>query len=174
MMLVQTPQKWSKNNEACWWFVKAVFALLAATSLGLCAHHSFMALPIFVLGLYKFGMPETISYLYVALHDTTKSSMSRWSDFLNGAGTAVHHPSASFVICMFLAGVLSPTHEALDGLIILVLQHVVVPLKYVNIWLYLVVQLIYWKCSSSGSSCLVCSIWNRCTGVPRLWQSPCY
>ena len=47
-----------------WHVVSMSFSLLAATSLGLAIHHNYLALPIMVVGLWKFGFPETVLYYH--------------------------------------------------------------------------------------------------------------
>jgi hypothetical protein len=53
-------QFWSKAREGLWRFSQFIFPLLLVTSLGLALHQSFLALPILVVGLWKFGFPETL------------------------------------------------------------------------------------------------------------------
>eukprot|EP00978_Attheya_sp_CCMP212_P006493 scaffold14911_cov54-Attheya_sp.AAC.3 len=74
-MMVTTQGGWSDQKEAGWWLAQFLFPLCAATCLGLAAMRNFMALPFLVFGLFKFGMPEIISYMYIALHDASKSRL---------------------------------------------------------------------------------------------------
>jgi len=53
-------QFWSKAREGLWRFSQFIFPLLLVTSLGLAFHQDFLALPILVVGLWKFGFPETL------------------------------------------------------------------------------------------------------------------
>lgn len=53
-------QFWSNTREALWRFSQFIFPLMLVTSLGLALHRNFLALPILVVGLWKFGFPETL------------------------------------------------------------------------------------------------------------------
>ena len=101
-----------------------------------------MALPFLVFGLLKFGMPETISYMYIALHDTSKLRLGRLGNYLNSAGTVLHHSSATIPIMMLLAaGVFPADRHVLSSSLILLIQHWFVLTKYVNFWFYTMIEL---------------------------------
>ena len=131
---------WNRALEARWKLAQTAFPLLAITTLGLASSRNYMALPILVLGLYKFGFPETLAYMYGAAR-RTKLPL-RISDFFDGAGNLLHHSSASLVICILVTGVIRPTRHVVDPIIVLVVQHWFVLLKYVHFKTYLAIELI--------------------------------
>lgn len=53
-------QIWCRAREGLWRFAQFIFPLLLVTSLGLATHQEFWTLPILVVGLWKFGFPETL------------------------------------------------------------------------------------------------------------------
>mmetsp|Transcript_23049 Transcript_23049/g.50194 ORF Transcript_23049/g.50194 Transcript_23049/m.50194 type:complete len:116 (-) Transcript_23049:81-428(-) len=57
--------------------------------------HIYLAMPILVFGMYKFGFPETILYLYVGLYDKFISCFQRAMDLINGIGTLIHHSTSA-------------------------------------------------------------------------------
>lgn len=57
-------------------------------------------------------------------------------------GLILHHASASLIICMIATGVIMPDADILNPIIVLILQHVFVFLRYVNKPIYIIVLLI--------------------------------
>lgn len=95
-----------------------------------------------VLGLWKFGLPETHMYLYSALYnDQHTHKVGRVADFLNGAGTALHHSISAFLLAAFLAGVVAPTRSIMGPISIVIMQHWFALLRYVSPNLYMAVEL---------------------------------
>ena len=134
-------QEWGDSRELLWKFAQFIFSLLLATALGLAAHQDFLALPILVVGLWKFGFPETIMYTYLGMFGRELHWAKRSSDLLNGVGTVVHHGAVALVVVMALVGVVAPTRHAWNVTLIMIIQHWVVLLKYVNKWAYAAVAL---------------------------------
>jgi len=137
-----TSSKWTMTYEKQWLFAQFFFPVMASTFLGLATQHNYLCIPIMIVGLWKFGFPETILYQHLALFEAHASSIRRISNFLNGTGTILHHSAASLLVCMILPGVVKPTREVLDAPLILVTQHWFVLLKYVNKPAYIIVQLL--------------------------------
>lgn len=135
-------QVWCKERELVWRFVQFIFPLLLVVALGAASQGNFFALPVTVLGLWKFGFPETLMYFYLALFGTTLGHTRRLADFLNGAGTVIHHGAASFIIAMLLVGVIPPTKYVYHSTLILVIQHWMTILSYVNKALYAAIVLV--------------------------------
>ncbi|KAL3915411.1 MAG: hypothetical protein SGILL_005669, partial [Bacillariaceae sp.] len=135
-------QTWSPELETKWRFAQFVFPLMLLTSLGLALHQNFLALPILVLGLWKFGFPETFMYLYIGVLGTGLQKTARVADLLNGAGTAIHHAAAALVISMMTIGAIPPSRYAVDACLILVMQHWVVLLNYSNKACYTAIELV--------------------------------
>ena len=135
-------QSWSEELERNWRFAQFVFPLLGTTYLGLALRKNFMALPLMVLGLWKFGFPETLMYLYLAIKGGSKETYKRASDFLNGAGTTIHHASAAIIISMLVAGAIPPSRYIVGPILILLMQHWFVLLNYCSVSLYTAVELV--------------------------------
>jgi hypothetical protein len=140
-MMVTTQGGWSDRREIRWWLAQFVFPLCSATCLGLAMMRNFMALPFLVFGLFKFGMPEIISYMYVALHDTSNSRLGRLGNYLNSTGIVLHHSSATIPIVMLLAGVFPADRHVLGPSLVLLMQHWFVLTKYVNFLFYNTIEL---------------------------------
>jgi hypothetical protein len=104
----------------------------------------YMAMILFVPGVWKFGCPETLMYMYSALYSNNKHSFrtERVVNFLNGCGTAVHHSGSSLFISVFLAGVRKPSPAEIGPVLIAVMQHWFVLLRYVNKKLYMAIELV--------------------------------
>lgn len=132
-------QTWCAVREGLWRFAQFVFPMMLVSSFGLASHQNYWALPIFVTGLYKFGFPETIMYLYHGLFSRA-NKLARAADLINGIGILIHHGAAGLVICMTVVGVISPTRYALNCILILVMQHWFVLLSYWNRSAYAAVE----------------------------------
>lgn len=133
---------WSNDFEIRWRFAQFLFPLLAAATLGLAMLHNYMALILLVPGLWKFGFPETIMYLYFALYQTKDATrVQRIVELCNGVGTVVHHGAASLLIVMLLSGAIRPAQHIVNPILVLLMQHWFVLLKYVNTLLYTVLEL---------------------------------
>jgi len=134
--------EWSQRVERLWRLVQFVFPLMLASALGMALRGNFLSLIFAVLGLWKFGFPETLMYLYLGLFSQENGSLRRISDFLNGVGTMIHHGATSMFICLILSGTIPPSRYALNGPLILIVQHWVVLLSYANKPLYAGIQLV--------------------------------
>ena len=56
---------WTADREMWWRYVQLIFPLLVTTGLAMAAQRDFLSLLFVVVGLWKFGFPEVIMYLYV-------------------------------------------------------------------------------------------------------------
>mmetsp|Transcript_20210 Transcript_20210/g.48202 ORF Transcript_20210/g.48202 Transcript_20210/m.48202 type:complete len:372 (+) Transcript_20210:1634-2749(+) len=137
-------QVWGNAREGLWRFAQFSFPLMAVVSLGLALHKNYFSLPFLVFGLWKFGFPETLMYMYLGLYGTTLSRVRRVSDFLSGAGMIIHHGAASLIISMLVVGVIpsSESRYVLHACLILIMQHWVVLLSYVSKPLYTAIELV--------------------------------
>ncbi|KAG7343646.1 cytochrome P450 [Nitzschia inconspicua] len=132
---------WSEERERYWRFAQFFFPLFAMTSLGLALYRNYFSLPVMVFGLWKFGFPETLMYIYLGIFGR-QGSVGRTSDFLNGIGTAVHHGSASFIIAMLTVGVIPPSRYLISPILILIMQHWVALIAYSSRALYSAIELV--------------------------------
>jgi uncharacterized protein YjeT (DUF2065 family) len=133
---------WSEEQESLWWVAQFFFPLWASTCLGLALQKNYLALPFLVFGLFKFGMPETLSYMYTALYQQSKSTLARIGDFLNSTGTVLHHSSAILLITLLLSGVVPPSRHIVAPILLLTMQHWFVLVKYMNFWAYAALEIV--------------------------------
>ncbi|CAE8599325.1 unnamed protein product, partial [Polarella glacialis] len=95
-----------------------------------------------VLGLWKFGYPETIGTMLSALKSYRlghrAAALRRLCD---GVGLLVHHGSASLLVCALITGVAPQTREIQSCILPLILQHWFVLLHYWSVGLYTVIEL---------------------------------
>ena len=139
---LQVQEGWHKGLEERWHLVQLVFSILLMTALGLAVYHNYMALPILILGLFKFGFPETLSFMFSALYLKERSWTERVGDWLNGVGTFIHHSAAILVIAALLTGLLPPERFVIESPLILVVQHWFVLLRYHFKPLYILIELL--------------------------------
>lgn len=132
---------WSESKDALWKFAQFFFPLLAATTLGMALSHNYLCLPFLVGGLWKFGFPETILFMYMALVGE-RHRIDRMGDFLNATGTITHHSASALLIVMLLVGVVPPSRYVVGPILILLMQHWFVLFRYVNNNVYIVLELI--------------------------------
>lgn len=81
-------------------------------------------------------------YLYLGIYGSLLGTCARVSDFLNGAGTALHHGAAAFIISMLCAGIIPASRYIADPILILVMQHWVVLINYSSPALYSAIELV--------------------------------
>jgi len=135
-------QIWSASQEFYWRFAQFLFPLMLLTALGLAFDRNFLSLPFLVIGLWKFGFPEILNHMYLALFPKTKSHMRRIIHFLNGAATIIHHGAATLIVNMLLVGVIPPSRYVTTSCQMLVLQHCFVILSYSNKALFLAIEIV--------------------------------
>lgn len=169
-------KSWSEEQEAKWKFAQFLFPLLITAAFGLSASRDYMSIILMVPGMWKFGFPETLTYMHCKfgllkvgrsiLRMTESHSISlfvpaaalflgglnsraqRVSDFLNSAGTILHHTAACFVMCLLVTGVARPDRFIVEPTLIVLAQHWFALLHYVNKNLYTVIELvleIFWE-----------------------------
>lgn len=127
-----------------WWRVSQfVFPLVIMTALGLATTHNFVALPALVVGLWKFGFPETINHLYLGIYETNTSLLERAANLLNGIGSLMHHSAGALLIVSALNGLASPTRVILSPALVLIMQHWFALLFYSNKFLYSSLTLVW-------------------------------
>lgn len=128
--------------DFAWKYAQFLFPICATISLGGALHQSFFALPFLVVGLWKFGFPETFMYVFMFMN-TPKRDMSlhTYSDILNGAGTLLHHGAASYLICLMVCGVVPGSRPVVDSILPLVMQHWFILMRYVSTNVYATIEL---------------------------------
>lgn len=129
-------QVWSAEREAMWRFAQFIFPLMIMTALGLAIHQNFWALPIMVIGLWKFGFPETLMHLYLGMFSKAPFGLLRIADLIDGTGTVLHHGAASMIVSMIVVGVIPPSRYVFNCNLILVMQHLLVMVAYLSPTIY--------------------------------------
>jgi len=108
---------------------------------------SYFGLLPLVVGLWKCGFPETLSYFRLAFKRSTMS-WARASAFMNGAGVAIHHLATSFFIVTIITGKQLLDRDVVSTTFPLLVQHMFCLLKYINIKAYTIVELVlegFWE-----------------------------
>uniref|UniRef100_A0A7S2YTA9 Uncharacterized protein n=1 Tax=Entomoneis paludosa TaxID=265537 RepID=A0A7S2YTA9_9STRA len=142
----RTP-KWSYKTDLCWRMAQFVFPIFALVSFGLAAHGNYFCILTTVIGLWKFGFPESLTYLHSGggiFQKNTKRVLpfhSCLENLLNGLGVVIHHASASSIIAFVVVGVVTPDRSVMDPIFILFLQHCFVMLRYIHKPIYISVCL---------------------------------
>jgi len=91
---------------------------------------------------WKFGFPETWTYLYLAIYGKFETKSQRMANFLNGLGLVIHHSAMALCVCFLLVGSIAPDRAVVSSTFILLVQHWFVLLKYVNSLAYSVMELV--------------------------------
>eukprot|EP00494_Astrolonche_serrata_P025173 UN25434 len=126
--------------------VFAVFLLIAIVS------QSVFGIPFAIVGLFKCGFPEVISYLHRSC-DPENTKLGSWTDFMNGVGLLTHHASSLYLcVALSLRFYHLDDHVTICGLL-LMMQHAFVILKYFHFRSYVVIELgleIWWQMEVYG------------------------
>lgn len=143
LVWIRFMQPWCKDKHCegnaereFWWrAAQFFFPILVVTAVGLATAHNFLALPFLIVGLWKFGYPETINHLYLALFDDQGNRLTIVSDYLNGLGTLLHHSGAALAVCS-ITTTFQFTRPMMSITMLLVVQHWFALLAYSNVMLY--------------------------------------
>jgi hypothetical protein len=95
-------------------------------------------------GLFKFGFPEILTHIHVALYlaDPQMERRYRWiSSFLKPVGLLTHHAAGSMIVSMLLNFVITPDRYIIGLSLILLMQHWFALVKYVSYPIYVVLIL---------------------------------
>ena len=122
--------EWDEDRENQWRLAQFFFPLLTATTVGLANTHNYLALPLLVLTMWKFGFPETVLKLHTALYDKYSSSLVRMVNLFSGVGTVIHHSAAALYVATVITGLLPPNRFVLQVTVPLMMQHWFVLLRY--------------------------------------------
>jgi hypothetical protein len=134
--------------QRTWEYVQFMFPLFAFLAFIGAGHQSPFAIPFVLVGLWKFGFPETVGYLSKALDDR---GLLAFSNLLNGLGTFLHHSSAALLICILAMGLAPLTRPMTSCILPLILQHLVVLVKYQSFGIYCILEVVLdtifqWEC----------------------------
>jgi len=120
-----------------WIYSNCLFPIL--TFCGMLSH-STLGLPVFLLGLFKFGFPEIAAYLHRAQKHQFLS-MHWWCDAISGTAMLFHHGAATLIVVLYILDIISMEKWLGIVFIIVLLQHVVVILRYIRRKTYVVLSL---------------------------------
>jgi len=144
---------WSRQQQRLWWVAQFCFPIFAITTLGLAAFRNFMALPVLVFGLWKSGMPDAISYVYLAIYNECRSAkkdqpqerssvlLHQIADWSNATGLLIHHSAATMPIVLMLTGAATLDRCIIDPILILCLQHSFSLIRYVSVSAHCLLEL---------------------------------
>ena len=125
-------QDWSDKHENLWKFVQFLFPLMVLVSFLLAAHQNAFAPLVMVLGMWKFGFPETLMHTYTGLFGKTMSRIQRSADLIDGIGNLLHHGSAALMLSMMTVGVFPGSRCFFSPTAILIMQHWIVLGQYIS------------------------------------------
>jgi len=129
----------NQDGELLWHAAQFSFSLMLTIAI---LGESAYSLPFVVLGLWKFGFPETIGYFLKARRTSSRKPFSIVSNFCNGMGLLLHHSAGAFFVSALAMGLMNLVRITLAGTVVLVVQHWFVPLKYLSHAVYNLVQLL--------------------------------
>jgi uncharacterized protein YjeT (DUF2065 family) len=143
--LMFLPAKWTSKLQFYWTLAQCLFSLFVAASVGMAVARNYAALPIFVAGMWKFGFPQTITFMFNALNDTSLTRLQSIGYFMNAIGLLLHHTAGGLAISMAVTGVIknntADVRTVLDVILIPMMQHWFFFLRYVHKNTYIVVEL---------------------------------
>lgn len=136
----------SRKHEHAWFVAQFLFSLSILMAILLARSGNPLALGFGVAGAWKFGFPETI--LCIISGWQCPNLAGKLSGLLNAFGTLAHHSALLLFISLFTLGVSPLTRPLVAGSMPLVLQHIVISVKYISPTLYIVLELlleIWWE-----------------------------
>ncbi|GFH49675.1 hypothetical protein CTEN210_06151 [Chaetoceros tenuissimus] len=96
--------EWSDMHENLWKLVNFVFPLLSITWVGLAMSGNFLALPLMVVTIWKFGFPEVFFHLHSGLFHNSYNAVKRTQELLSGFGQILHHHGVAGFIAVLVTG----------------------------------------------------------------------
>eukprot|EP00039_Didymoeca_costata_P025460 m.13436 g.13436 ORF g.13436 m.13436 type:complete len:793 (+) comp4853_c0_seq1:200-2578(+) len=143
---------------------------------------SVFGLPFLIIGLWKFGFPETVSNLILCMRTRacgeTITNLDAIPKFCNGFGTLLHHSAAAWYAVVIITRIYTPYMYPLEYFsfsLPLIVQHWFTILKYVNTMLYGIVEisLEIWFEIEAFSSLTKLQYWHEicvlCTMIVAHW-----
>jgi len=117
-----------KSARRLWKLAQFIFPLFVG-----CGYYGGpIASPLLVLGLWKCGYPETLTFLSTSV-DSATPVHQRVAAFLNGIGLLVHHSIAVYV-AIFIQMIYGPLDSLAGGLVIpLIAMHWFAMVKYYSL-----------------------------------------
>ncbi len=144
-LLIGIPLLRSEHTRAIqelWKFSQAVFPFLVGVAFYSAAEGEVLGLPLMVIGLWKFGFPETSAYLFRGAKISRGSVTLAIADLLNGIGLIVHHSTAAFIACFLAAGAETLTRPLMAAIVPVIAAHLLPMLRYVNYKVYVALTLL--------------------------------
>jgi hypothetical protein len=140
--MISLADKITEQHEAMWKFAQFLFPFMILVGILLVRNGNALGMVFGVIGMWKFGFPETISIMSQALRSSTREKFSHHTVvfYLKAYGKLVHHSSSMVFFCVFAMGASPMTRPCLAITLPLVVQHLMVPLKYVSYGVYAVIE----------------------------------
>jgi uncharacterized protein YjeT (DUF2065 family) len=144
VVFVLLPAKWSSKVQSYWMLAQTLFSLFVATAVGMAISLNYAALPIFVAGMWKFGFPQTITLMFIALNDISLNRLQRFGYFVNAVGLLIHHTAGGLAISVAATGLgnMANARIVFDAILIAMMQHWFFFLRYIHKNTYIAVELI--------------------------------
>merc|ERR1712048_92159 len=147
--LMTTNDRMTPFHEHLWFVAQFVFPLMILCAVLFARVQNPFSLIFGVVGMWKFGFPETLAYTsHGILSMRTQPIAQTVSDIFNAWGCLIHHSASMLFMCIFTFG-LGPLDRTVFNMTIpLVIQHVVVGIKYLNMPVYVMIELaieVWWQ-----------------------------
>ena len=79
--------RWSEAMQKRWIWAQCTFSLLVAAAVGLATSHNFLGIIVLTVSVWKFGFPETWTYVVLGLWDFELSRAHRAANIFEWAGS---------------------------------------------------------------------------------------
>jgi len=136
--------QWMNQNQLwTWFYAQLAFAFLVMVGFGT---KDLSGLPFGVIGLYKFGFPETIGYFHSFKDRFKQGDWQCLISLCNGLGTLLHHSCALYAMISVSLGYCPRTSSTLVCILPIILQHSIVVFKFfhANLYLFMALSLEAW------------------------------
>jgi hypothetical protein len=132
----------TEQHEAMWKFAQFLFPFMILIGILLVRDGNALGMVFGVIGMWKFGFPETISIKPQAIRLSSPETFSYQTVvfYLKSYGKLVHHSSSMVFFCVFAMGASPMTRPFTAMSLPLVVQHLMVPWKYVSYGMYAVIE----------------------------------
>jgi hypothetical protein len=135
-------------HEHAWFVAQFLFSIMILTAIQLGRAGNALAFVFIIAGMWKFGFPETLLFLVKGYGSEGGHWTARLTSLMNAFGTLAHHSSSVLAVSILALGLSPLTRPIVCISMPLVLQHIVVSVKYCSMPFYALLELlleIYWQ-----------------------------
>jgi hypothetical protein len=132
----------TQRHEHAWFVAQFLFPLMLLCAIQLAKVQNPLAMIFGIAGTWKFGFPETLLCYLAGYTANARRPLCRLISLMNGFGTLAHHSASMLFLCAFSMGLSPMTRPMVACSTPLLLQHLIVTLKYVSMPLYAIAALL--------------------------------